>query len=693
MSIYDYPYARSSDVRSDVIELMKPPIREKLSESARRLLYVEESGSMVPWDGDLVPYMHEPMNCLQSRKYDAVIFAGPARTAKTVSLVDGWLMHTIVNDPADFLLVQITQDKAAEHSKKRFDREAAASDEVRAQLSPRGHDNNVHSKIFKRGNFLSLGWPTKNIFASSDWKRVALTDYDRMPPDIGGEGSGFILAGKRTQTFMSSGMVLAESSPGFLVTDPSYKVSSAHEAPPTGGILSLYNQGDRRLFNWQCPDCGEWYEPDFDLLRYDTNETDPYQASKTVEIVCPHCDEAHYEDDRMGKDRFKLAQNKSGLWVPQGCYLDQNREMQGEARESRIASFWQKGPTAAFQSWNQLVYKYLSALQEYEKTGNLEDLQATVNTDQGKPFTPPRDQERTANDLMERRDERLGKRLVPAWVRFLTASVDVQGGTKTSRFDVMVLGWGRDLESVIIDRFKIEKSMRIHPDDATKFVRISPGQYLEDWDRITELVIKRNYRLDDDTDRFMPITKTSCDSGGEDGVTDQAYEYYRKLKKQGLARRFILIKGGSRISADKITKSYPDNSKRSDRKAKAHGDVPIFLLNTDRIKDTVSHSINRVEPGRRFVHFPKWLPEWVFDEISDETRNATTGKWTKSSSRSRNETFDLFVYNWAIIYEKKADLIDWDNPPAYALPIEENSEILQGDAELSDKPIKRRRRV
>ena len=337
MSNYAYPYASSADIRNDVVEIVKPPVREKLSESARRLLYVEESGSMVPWDGDLVPYMHEPMNCLQSRKYDAVIFAGPARTAKTVSLVDGWIMHTIVNDPADFLLVQITQDKAAEHSKKRFDREAAACEEVRAELSPRGHDNNVHSKIFKRGNFLSLGWPTKNIFASSDWKRVALTDYDRMPQDIGGEGSGFILAGKRTQTFMSSGMVLAESSPGFLVTDPSYKVSSPHEAPPTGGILSLYNQGDRRLFNWQCPDCGEWYEPDFDLLQYDTNETDPYRASKTVELVCPHCGVPHFEDDRVGKKRFKLAQNGSGLWVPEGCYLDQNRQMQGEARESRIA--------------------------------------------------------------------------------------------------------------------------------------------------------------------------------------------------------------------------------------------------------------------------------------------------------------------------------------------------------------------
>ena len=47
-------------------------------------------------------------------------------------------------------------------------------------MSPRAHDNNVHDKVFKSGNFLKIGWPSENIFASSDWKRVAITDLDRM---------------------------------------------------------------------------------------------------------------------------------------------------------------------------------------------------------------------------------------------------------------------------------------------------------------------------------------------------------------------------------------------------------------------------------------------------------------------------------------------------------------------------------
>lgn len=56
---------------------------------------------------------------------------------------------------------------------------------------------------------LKIGWPSINVLSSSDYKYVALTDYDRWPEDIDGEGDGFSLASKRTTTFMSAGMTLS----------------------------------------------------------------------------------------------------------------------------------------------------------------------------------------------------------------------------------------------------------------------------------------------------------------------------------------------------------------------------------------------------------------------------------------------------------------------------------------------------
>ncbi|HHE3465312.1 TPA: phage terminase large subunit family protein, partial [Pasteurella multocida] len=120
---------------------------------------------------------------------------------------------------------------------------------------------NVHDKYFRAGNLLKIGWPSINVLSSSDYKYVALTDYDRWPEDVDGEGDGFSLASKRTTTFMSSGMTLVESSPGKDIKDVKYRVGSTHEAPPTTGILSLYNRGDRRRFYWTCPHCKEYFEP------------------------------------------------------------------------------------------------------------------------------------------------------------------------------------------------------------------------------------------------------------------------------------------------------------------------------------------------------------------------------------------------------------------------------------------------
>jgi phage terminase large subunit GpA-like protein len=111
------------------------------------------------------------------------------------------------------LVIQVSEEKAREHSKKRLDRTFRCSPEVKTRLSPRRNDNNVHDRTFRAGNYLKLGWPSVNIMSSSDYKFVALTDYDRFPEDIDGEGDGFSLASKRTTTFMSSGMTLVESSP------------------------------------------------------------------------------------------------------------------------------------------------------------------------------------------------------------------------------------------------------------------------------------------------------------------------------------------------------------------------------------------------------------------------------------------------------------------------------------------------
>ncbi len=283
-------YGSAFKICREVAEYFRPPRRMPVSDAVRKFMRVPHgANASIPWDSSLTPYINEPLNTLAKREYDAVIFAGPARTGKTLGLIDGWIVYGIVCDPADMLVVQMTETKAREHSRTRLARTFRHSPEVRRRLSPVRNDNNVHDKMFRDGSFLKIGWPSITVFSSSDYKRVALTDYDRFPSDIDGEGDAFSLASKRTTTFMSAGMTLVESSPGREITDTKWKPSSPHEAPPTTGILSLYNRGDRRRWYWPCPHCGEYFQPSMENMTGYRDIADPMEASEAARIQCPYC--------------------------------------------------------------------------------------------------------------------------------------------------------------------------------------------------------------------------------------------------------------------------------------------------------------------------------------------------------------------------------------------------------------------
>jgi phage terminase large subunit GpA-like protein len=645
----------AANVRKNVSTLARPPSRMPVADAVKEYMRVPMgAGNAVSWDPTVAPYVIEPMNCLTSREYDAVVFVGPARTGKTIGLVDGWVVYNVVCDPSDMLVVQISEEKAREHSKKRLSRTFRLSPEVLKRLSPNRNDNNVHDKTFLAGNYLKLGWPSINIMSSSDYKCVALTDYDRMNDDIDGEGDGFSLASKRTTTFMSSGMTLAESSPGRDIVDTKWRPGTEHEAPPATGILSLYNRGDRRRWYWPCPHCGKHFRPDGASVTGYQEIKDLVAASEAAFIQCPHC------SGKITADK-KRDLNARGVWLRDGETIDTNGERGGEPRRSRIASFWMEGPAAAYQSLSQLVYKRLVAELEYETTGSEETLKAVINTDWGQPYLPRSAMDQRRGDELMARAEDYGKRLVPPQVRFLVASVDVQGG-KNRRFVVQIVGYGQHGERWVIDRYNIKMSTRCNDDGEA--LRIDPAGYPEDWDLLISDVLEKEYRLVNDADRAMGIQWMAVDSGGEDGVTGNAYEFWRRCRKQGLKRRVYLFKGDGHTRQKLVNQFYPDNTKRSDRTSGARGDVPLYLLQTDQLKDRIAAALSRETPGPNYIHFPDWLGEWFYDELTYEERDSS-GKWKKPGS-GPNEALDLMCYCHALTILKGYEKIDWSNPPPWA---------------------------
>ncbi|MGC8270124.1 phage terminase large subunit family protein [Escherichia coli] len=660
--------------RTDSGYILRAPRRMRVADAVAQYMRVPMgAGNSVPWDPLVAPYVIEPMNCLASREYDAVIFVGPARTGKTIGLIDGWVIYNVICDPADMLIIQMTEEKAREHSKKRLARTFRVSPEVVSRLSPNKNDNNVYDRTFLAGNYLKIGWPSVNIMSSSDYKCVALTDYDRFPEDIDGEGDAFSLASKRTTTFMSSGMTLVESSPGRDVKDVKWRRTSPHEAPPTTGILSLYNRGDRRRWYWPCPHCGEYFQPCGDVVAGFRDIADPVLASEAAYIQCPSC------SGRIMPEQ-KRELNGRGVWLRDGESINADGSRYGDPRRSRIASFWMEGPAAAYQTLSQLVYKLLTAEQEYETTGSEETLKTVINTDWGLPYLPRASMEQRKSELLEQRAEPVPSRSVPDGVNFLVATVDVQAG-RHRRFVVQVTGYGSRGERWIIDRYNITQSLRGDSDGESQ--RIDPASYPEDWDVLLTDVFHKSWPLASDPSQQMRLMAMAVDSGGEDGVTDNAYKFWRRCRRDGLGKRIYLFKGDSIRRAKLITRTFPDNTGRTGRRAQAAGDVPLWLLQTDALKDRVNNALWRDSPGPGYVHFPDWLGSWFYDELTYEERSSD-GKWSKPS-RGANEAFDLMVYAEALVILHGYEKIRWPDAPEWASR-ETWLECVQDSTEPSSSP-------
>lgn len=660
--------------RTDSGYILRAPRRMLVADAVAQYMRVPMgAGNSVPWDPLVAPYVIEPMNCLASREYDAVIFVGPARTGKTIGLIDGWVIYNVICDPADMLIIQMTEEKAREHSKKRLARTFRVSPEVVSRLSPNKNDNNVYDRTFLAGNYLKIGWPSVNIMSSSDYKCVALTDYDRFPEDIDGEGDAFSLASKRTTTFMSSGMTLVESSPGRDVKDVKWRRTSPHEAPPTTGILSLYNRGDRRRWYWPCPHCGEYFQPCGDVVAGFRDIADPVLASEAAYIQCPSC------SGRILPEQ-KRELNGRGVWLRDGESINADGSRYGDPRRSRIASFWMEGPAAAYQTLSQLVYKLLTAEQEYETTGSEETLKTVINTDWGLPYLPRASMEQRKSELLEQRAEPVPSRSVPDGVNFLVATVDVQAG-RHRRFVVQVTGYGSRGERWIIDRYNITQSLRGDSDGESQ--RIDPASYPEDWDVLLTDVFHKSWPLASDPSQQMRLMAMAVDSGGEDGVTDNAYKFWRRCRRDGLGKRIYLFKGDSIRRAKLITRTFPDNTGRTGRRAQAAGDVPLWLLQTDALKDRVNNALWRDSPGPGYVHFPDWLGSWFYDELTYEERSSD-GKWSKPG-RGANEAFDLMVYAEALVILHGYEKIRWPDAPEWASR-ETWLECVQDSTEPSSSP-------
>ena len=124
------------------------------------------------------------------------------------------------------------------------------------------------------------------------------------------------------------------------------------------------------------------------------------------------------------------------------------------------------------------------------------------------------------------------------------------------------------------------------------------------------------------------------------------------------------------LQAPRTQETWPDSRGRKDRQSGARGDVPVWLLNVNMLKDGVAGDLARAVPGPGYVHIPRWIDAEYFQELTAETR---TAKGWEALVKARNEAFDLHGYARALCVMIGAESINWSSPPPWAAEWDRNS--------------------
>lgn len=650
-----------SDAIRAALPALAPPTRISVSEAATRR-QINAGGRWTEWDNAVAPYMVEPMDATLSRRFEAVIFAGPARSSKTEGLIINPFVHAMLCAPRLVSIFHMSQGSAREFSIQDLDPVIRNSPELLARLSKTKGEDNIHDKRFAGGGRLTVDWPVPNKLAGRSIPLVLFSDYDAQDQDVGGEGPPFFLGLKRNTSAGSRGMTVAESSPRFPVEDESWSPKTPHEAPPCGGILGLYNLGSRGRYYWTCPDCGGEFEPLFDRLDYPREGTPTERGEKAV-MVCLHC-------GCVIEPKHKAELNRGGRWLHEGEGGQLVPLQSGLLRATTFLSYWLAGPAAALAPWSRLVARYEAGVEEWETRGSETTLKAAMNLDLGLPHRPRALTESTKLSESALRDGATDHawQIAPAETRFIQIAVDVQPG----RFVVGVVAHLANMERVIIDRFDIHTP----PDGSprAKDRRIDPGRYAEDWAVLLPLA-----------DRLYPVANAAhhlkpaaiiIDSAGEPGVTPNAYAFFRSARKTH-PRRFWLVRGVGGENAKRAELRAPETAHRG--KKHVAKDVQIIFAGNFKLKDEIAASLTREDEGGRSINIPKGAPPEVFAEFASERR--TLKGWEKKPGIKRNEALDLAVYDLALAIVLKVEKINWADPPAWAALGPGNSFAVNATAE------------
>ncbi|NYH21397.1 phage terminase large subunit family protein [Paraburkholderia bryophila] len=566
---------------------IQPPPKLSLSEWAAKYAVLSRETSAQTGKFRAFPYQNGIMDAITDPRVERITVQKSARVGYTKILdhVAGYFIH---QDPSPMLVVQPRVEDAEDYSTTEIEpmlRDTPVIAEIVGDLKKKDAKQRILKRVFRNGSSMSfVGANSPGGFRRITARIVAFDEVDGYPVQgAGKEGDQIKLGVKRTESFWNRKIILGST--------PTVKGYSR--------IERSYETSDQRRYHVPCPHCGE-----FQVLEWGGPDT-PHgmkwgkdDAGKglpdTVYYVCRH-------NGCIIHDADKPEMVARGEWRA-------GKPFAGHAG-FHVWTAYSLFPNA---SWRNLVAEWLEV-----KDDPLER-QTFINTTLGETYEDRGDRALKEDKLVARCE--VWPAEVPDGVAVITVGVD----TQDYRFEIEVIGWGRNEESWSIAHEVIEGDMET-PDP---------------WSRLDALLKRVWYRADG---RGFEALAVCIDSGGHH--TQKVYDF----SKERLGRRVWAIKGESAV-AGKRNPVWP--TKKPSRRTKAT--FRPVILGVNAAKDVVRDRLHKEAPGPGYMHFPADRDINYFAQLTSERVLVKTSGgqkfrvWDLPPGRA-NEALDCRVYGYAAL--------------------------------------------
>lgn len=654
---------------SDIIESARMTFSDVLPSVWAEKRRDMPQGSAIPgkWSYDNSPYTREPVNRLHPS--DPVKIIGYMKSAQggiSAGIIENGIGYIISECPGN-IIHTVGHEDLLEPTITRVDSmidNCQLDHLIRSQSlrkANRKTGDTSKSKQFPGGSYqLFLASKHKSI-RGVDMRYGFIDDFEAVKGSSKESGDSEDLIMARFTAFASNMKV-------FFISTP--------EQRSTSNILKIYEKGDQRKYFIPCPCCGVFIKLSWDIdiegtdgkekagIYYKTHPNTGHLIPSSVGYICQECAGFFKENN---KKQFLM----DGFWQPTATAIN---EMYTSYHSNALYN------GVRLYGWAYYAQKYLEAKPPGQPE-NETKMQAWVNLNMGKPFTPSADAPKATMIQKNKRNYRIGT--IPermslhdgnGRIVLITCGADLNGIWDDARLDYQVKAYTENGQSYNIMHGSIgtfiprENTLKVKADrERWTYEEGKPNSVWPEFERI----LTQDFYTDTDVPRRMIIGMTCID-----------YGHYKSAVFNFLDRTNAIARGVRGKGEDKYIK-YGVSVPKFKPSAERPNDC--YMLEVGLYKDDLAYNMNlRWQEGMDkeqpagFMNFPlseNGLYEYsnFFEHFESETcqvekdskGEGLTAIWRKKNANAQNHQWDcciygdagkdIFVYEYAKMLKESKD--------------------------------------